>query len=171
MALVARPEEAAACPPLQPGEATQPSPLVLLAARLGPAAAAGPVRSVVGRQTRTGAASRCWHRGRPQPAPTSCILRRRRIGRAWGTPASTPSWRYRGCGSRGSRCCGWACAAGSAPSIPWSPLCSPAGRLHHHGPGAEATRPAADQSLLLHHVPGQLGGKGTSSPQAGTALG
>lgn len=53
--------------------------------------------------------------------------------------------------------CGWG-------FLPLTPFCSPLGCLHHHRPNPEAARPAADQPLLLHNVPGQLG-QGTSSPQ------
>lgn len=156
---------------------------------------------------RTGAACPSCLRGRLRLAPTSCTLRRRRTGRAWGTAASTPSWRYLDEGHRGGRlvplgaspghcrscgggwrqcpclqelsppshlllrCLEWSQMTGRGAGaacgwgfLPLTPFCSPLGCLHHHRPNPEAARPAADQPLLLHNVPGQLG-QGTSSPQ------
>lgn len=49
---------------------------------------------VSGTRMQMGAASPSWHRNRPRLAPTSCTLRQLSTGRDWGTPASTPSWRY-----------------------------------------------------------------------------
>lgn len=78
---------------------------------------------VSGTRTRTGAASPSWHQDRPRLAPTSCTLRPLSTGRDWGSPASTPLWRYRVWGDRDRwhrKSGGWGQAQGAA--LPRAPL-------------------------------------------------